>query len=141
MRKILLPLVVNLAWRVSVAQLQVDNLLCENLSNPMGVGVAQPRFSWQLSSTKRNVLQAAYEVRVAHDMSSLTKGSSLVWSSGKITSDSSVQVVYKGSPLQSGTKYFWQVRVWDNLGESSKWSEPTTFQMALLHLEDWKANW
>src|SRR5215813_767757 len=124
MRKILLPLVMSLIWGVSAAQLQVDNLLCENLSNPFGVGMSQPRFSWQLSSSKRNVLQTAYEVRVAPDMALLTKGSSLIWSSGKIDSDSSVHVGYKGSPLQSGTKYFWQVKVWDNSGESSKWSEP-----------------
>ena len=141
MRKIAFLLMISLVWHLGVAQLQVGSLLCENLSNPIGVGSSQPRFSWQLNSNKRNVMQTAYEVRVGQGMSSLAKGSSLVWSSGKIDSDSSVHVAYKGSPLQSGTKYFWQVRVWSNSGESSKWSEPATFQMALLHREDWKANW
>ena len=141
MRNIVLPFLMSLSCHISVAQLQVENLLCENLSNPRGVGSSQPRFSWQLISSKRNVLQTAYEVRVGHDMSSLAKGTSLVWNSGKIGSDSTVHVVYKGSPLQSGIQYFWQVRVWDNSGESSKWSEPATFQMALLHVDDWKANW
>ena len=141
MRKIVFLLVISLVWHIGVAQLQVGSLFCENLTNPIGVGNSQPRFSWQLNSNKRNVMQTAYEVRVGHGMSSLAKGSSLVWSSGKINSDSSVHVAYEGSPLQSGTKYFWQVRVWSNSGESSKWSEPATFQMALLHLEDWKANW
>lgn len=141
MRKIVFLLVISLVWHIGVAQLQVGSLFCENLTNPIGVGSSQPRFSWQLNSNKRNVMQTAYEVRVGHGMSSLAKGSSLVWSSGKIDSDSSVHVAYKGSPLQSGTKYFWQVRVWSNSGESSKWSEPATFQMALLRLEDWKANW
>ena len=136
-----MPFVMSLAWYISVAQLQIGSLLCENLSNPIGIGSSQPRFSWQLNSSKRSVLQMAYEVRVGRDMSSLAKGSTLDWSSGKIESDSSVHVAYKGSPLQSGTKYFWQVRVWSNSGESSKWSEPATFQMALLHLKDWKANW
>ena len=141
MKKIILPLVVSLAWHISFAQLQVDNLLCENLSNPIGVGSSQPSLSWQLRASNRNVLQTAYEIRIGRDVSSLTKGSSLVWGSGKIDSDSSVHVAYKGSPLQSGTKYFWQVRVWTNSGETSKWSEPVTFQMGLLHVEDWKANW
>src|SRR5436190_15906863 len=141
MKKIILPLVVSLAWHISFAQLQVDNLLCENLSNPIGVGSSQPSLSWQLRASNRNVLQTAYEIRIGRDVSSLTKGSSLVWGSGKIDSDSSVHVAYKGSPLQSGTKYFWQVRVWTNSGDTSKWTEPVRFQMGLLHLEDWKANW
>jgi alpha-L-rhamnosidase len=141
MRKIILLAATSLAWHIIIAQLHVSNLRCENLSNPIGVGSTQPRFSWQLNSSKRNVLQVAYEVRVGRDMSSLAKGSSLVWSSGKIDSDSTVHVAYKGSSLQSGIKYFWQVRVWDNSGKGSAWSEPATFQMALLHVEDWRANW
>jgi alpha-L-rhamnosidase len=141
MRKIILPLVMTLLGYVTTAQLEVNNLLCENVVNPLGVGTVQPRFSWQLTSSKRHTLQTAYEVRVARDESSLTKGSSLLWGSGKIDSDSSVHVVYKGSPLQSGKKYFWEVRVWSNSGESSKWSAPATFQMALMHVDDWKASW
>ena len=38
-------------------------------------------------------------------------------------------------------KYFWQVRVWDNLGRLSKWSEVAWWQMALVQTSDWKAKW
>jgi len=47
------------------AQLKVQNLLIENLVNPIGIDVQQPRFSWQLSSPKRNTLQAAYEIKLS----------------------------------------------------------------------------
>ena len=116
------------------AQLKVQNLLTENLSNPIGIDVQQPRFSWQLTSDKRNTLQTAYEIKVS-------SGKKSVWTTGKVASDQSVHVPYTGTPLQSATKYQWQVRVWDNKGEASAWSEPATFQMALLNKADWKAKW
>ena len=85
------------------AQLKVQNLLTKNLSNPVGIDSKQPRFSWQLISDKRNTLQTAYEIKVSVDKNA-------VWSSGKVSSDQSVQVPYKGSSLQSAKKYQWQVR-------------------------------
>src|SRR4030095_12092179 len=107
MKKIALPFLFFFAYKVAFSQVQVSNLLCENLSNPIGVDVTQPRLSWQLVSAKRDVMQTAYEIKV-------TSGQSVIWNSGKIISDSSVHVVYKGSPLQSGVRYAWQIRVWDN---------------------------
>ncbi len=118
----------------SFAQLTVTNLLTENRVNPIGIDAMQPRFSWQLNSDKQNVLQTAYEIKI-------TSGKNNIWSSGKVNNDSSVQVVYKGAPLESDKKYFWQVRVWDNNNEASKWSEPAFFQTALFNISDWKAKW
>src|SRR5690348_16312686 len=119
---------------LSLAQVRVTNLLCENLVNPIGIDAAQPRFSWQLASDKRNVMQTAYEIKVR-------TGKATMWSSGKVNSDSSVHVYYKGTPLQSGTKYSWQVRVWDNSGKTSEWSEQAFWQTGLLNANDWKAKW
>jgi alpha-L-rhamnosidase len=125
----------------SFGQLKVSNLLCENLSNPIGIDVTQPRFSWQLVSSKRNVMQTAYEIRMGTNASSLAKNKNITWNSGKMNSDSSVHVAYMGTALQSGTKYFWQVRVWDNSNKGSPWSEPAFWQMGLLSANDWKAKW
>ena len=123
------------------AQVKVQNLLVENLSNPIGMDNTAPGFSWQLISEKRNVIQTAYELRVGTTESMLAKSDHLEWSSGKINSDSSVHVVYKGKHLQSGKKYFWKVRVWDNEGNPSPWSGAAYWQMGLLDSSLWHAQW
>jgi alpha-L-rhamnosidase len=117
-----------------LAQVSVQNLMCENLTNPMAVDAKQPRFSWQLLSDKRNTVQSAYEIKVFLDKTA-------VWNTGKVTSDQSMNIAYAGIPLVTEKKYIWQVRVWDNSSKPSAWSEVQSFQMALLNVSDWKANW
>jgi alpha-L-rhamnosidase len=99
----------------SSAQVRVQNLLCENMVNPIGLDILNPRFSWQLITDKRNTLQTGYEIIV-----SITAGKNVkhsVWSSGKTISQQSVYVPYAGSALQPNHTYYWQVRVWDNSGK------------------------
>ena len=45
-------------------------------------------------------------------------GADLVWDSGRVTSDESIQRAYDGPPLRSGQRYHWQVRVWDGSGQA-----------------------
>src|SRR5450631_3112120 len=114
-------------------KLSAQHLLVENKENPIGIDVAYPRFSWQLISDKRNVMQTAYEIRVSDNLSDLLKNRNIIWSSGKQISDSSVHVSYEGKELQSNKKYYWEVRTWDNKGKSALWSPPAFWQMGLLN--------
>jgi alpha-L-rhamnosidase len=122
------------------AQIQVTNLLTEFLKCPVGIDSKQPRLSWQISDSERKSRQSAYEIRVAKD-SPIFSGNYLVWKSGKILSTESLHHVYAGEPLQSGEKYFWQVRVWDYICRPSMWSSVSSWQMGLLNPDDWKAKW
>ncbi|HYM94481.1 MAG TPA: family 78 glycoside hydrolase catalytic domain, partial [Chitinophagaceae bacterium] len=138
MRKYCLPfLAAQLFLIVASAQVKVENLLTENLSNPIGLDIKQPRFSWELVGDRRNVSQIAYEIKVYPS----EKSKQTVWSSGKILSGQSLQVSYAGKTLQSGQKYLWQVRIWDNSGAVSSWSEPAFFQTGFFNTTDWKAKW
>ncbi|GGH68182.1 alpha-L-rhamnosidase [Filimonas zeae] len=123
-----------------LAQVKVDRLRTENLQNPIGVDVRQPCFSWQLVSDQRNVLQGAYEIRVAADAADLAKGKSS-WTTGKVSSEQSVHIPYNGAVLVAGRRYYWQVRVWDKQGTASAWSTTAFWQMGLLQVTDWKAQW
>ena len=120
-----------------LAQVKVDGLLCENRTNPLGMDITHPRFSWKIVADKRNAMQTAYRIEVSERESF----GGQVWDSGKVPSDSSVFITYKGRPLQSGKKYFWRVRVWDNTGKASAWSSAAWWQTALFNESDWKAKW
>ncbi len=116
------------------AQLRVQKLLCENLTNPIGIDEIQPRFSWRLSGEGRNLKQTAYELKVL-------SGSKAVWNSGKVNSDQSVFVEYAGKALEAGKKYTWQVKVYDQNGKAGAWSEPAFFRMGMISKNNWKAQW
>lgn len=121
--------------------LKVSELLCENMTNPIGLDAKQPSFSWQLSGNQRGLVQTAYEIRVGHHQATLAHGKDLIWKSGRVISDQSVHVPYNGTPLSSATKYYWQVKVWDASGKASAWSDIAFWQMGLLNPSDWKAKW
>jgi alpha-L-rhamnosidase len=109
--------------------------------NPIGMDSKQPRLSWQTQSNDRSVLQSAYEIRVGKDAEALAQNHQLVWQTGKVNSNASLHHVYDGEHLKSCEKYYWQVRVWDQDGKPSGWSDVAHWQTGLLNREDWKAIW
>ncbi|MCK9618877.1 MAG: hypothetical protein M0R21_13700, partial [Lentimicrobiaceae bacterium] len=119
----------------------VSGLLCEYLSNPLGIDVASPRLTWQTHASESNFRQTAYEVRVAESPALFNQKNKLVWNSGKVMSDQSVNVEYKGRQLESKMRYYWQVRIWDNKQKPSSWSEPAWWETAMFDHALWKAEW
>ena len=123
----------------SSQDLSLYDLTCEHMKNPIGIDVLQPRLTWKIKSTGFNVMQIAYSLRVSTDQR--FSQSSLIWQSDKTASDESVLVSYRGPDLKSGQRYYWQVKIWDNKGRESKWSETAYWEMGLLSQGDWKAKW
>jgi len=123
------------------ATLTVAGLRVEYLTNPIGIDMVQPRLSWRIESNRRNTTQAAYQLQVATSEASLTRGANLLWDSGRLMSDTSVFVNYRGPPAVSRTRYYWRVRVWDNSGRESPWSAIEFWESGLLQPADWTARW
>ena len=119
----------------------VGQLTTNYKHNPIGTDVLQPQFSWKLTASERNVMQKAYELRVSVSDKDILNGKNLIWQTGKVNSDQSAHIVYKGKDLQSKQRYYWQVRIWDNYGKPSSWSEVNFWEMGLLSPNDWTAKW
>ncbi|MDO8951071.1 MAG: family 78 glycoside hydrolase catalytic domain, partial [Draconibacterium sp.] len=115
--------------------------MTEYLVNPIGIDVQKPRISWQILSDEQNVMQSAYEIRVANSPENLSRKSRLIWTTGKVTGDNSVNVEYEGPKLQSMQRVYWQVRIWDNTGKATEWSVPAFWEMGILNPGLWKASW
>ena len=124
-----------------LAQITAGGLRVEYLTNPIGVDVLQPRLSWRIATLRRNTMQAAYQIQVATSDASLARGTNLLWDSGKVSSDTSVFVEYRGPVTVSRTRYYWRVRVWDTSGRASAWSPVAFWETGLLQPADWAAQW
>jgi alpha-L-rhamnosidase len=123
----------------------VADLRCEYLENPLGIDVSQPRLSWKLLPAEpkaRGQRQTAYHILVASSQRLLAEDRADLWDSGVVASDQSVHVVYRGKQLTSrlggasrswaGSQCHWKVRVKDEKGIFSQWSESARWTMGLL---------
>lgn len=119
---------------------KIVGLSCELLTDPQGIDVRQPRLSWLLEGKKRGLRQTAYQVQVASSPEALVQGKADYWDSGKVSSDSSVYIVYRGKALRSRDHCYWRVKVSSTDGET-EWSETASWSIGLLHYNDWKGRW
>ena len=118
----------------------IEHLICEYRTNPLGIDVQYPRLGWQMQTERLGARQTAYQVRVASTLEGLRQGKADLWDSGKVESDQSVQVIYAGKSLKSRQRAYWQVTVWDETGNALK-SDIAWFEMGLLHSQEWQAQW
>jgi alpha-L-rhamnosidase len=122
---------------------QPAHLRLQSLSDPIGVTVPSPRFSWWLAASNtscQNMRQVAYRIVVTTSAASLVRGETL-WDSGKILSSCHTDVTYSGVPLTSSTLYFWRVETWDNRNIQGFWSTIEHWTTGLMRAEDWHASW
>ncbi len=119
----------------------IHNLRTEYKRNPLGLGTKKPRLSWELNTEKRAALQVAYHVRCAKTIFDLEHDENLLWDTGRVESEQSLQIEYDGKELGSGDRVYWMLKVWSNHGEESGWTKPEWFEIGLLHESDWKAQW
>ncbi|RCX13884.1 alpha-L-rhamnosidase [Anaerobacterium chartisolvens] len=112
--------------------LKVKSLKVENQNYPMGMDCTKPRFSWELASDGKNIVQTAYNLIVINE-----EGKRIA-DTGKIDSDESIEVTIADLKLEPMTGYMVQVTVWDNEGNQAVTEggfETGRFETA------WKASW
>ncbi len=128
--------------RTYSSPLSIENMKCEYRNNPLDIDILFPRLSWQIDANGiRGEKQTAYRIMVASSRDKLTEGKADLWDSGRVQSDQSINVSYKGRSLETGMHCFWKVMIWDKEGKPANWSKPASWSMGLLDTADWKAQW
>ncbi|MBC7078420.1 MAG: hypothetical protein H5T92_08970, partial [Synergistales bacterium] len=140
-----LIIVFGLATSLKSAEMQspaqVKSLRCEYRVNPLGIGTRKPRLSWIIEDNRYGAAQSAYQILVASSPELLAQDKADLWDSGKVESSEMNQIEYAGKPLQSRQTCYWKVRIWDQQGQVSQWSEPAMWSMGLLEESDKVARW
>lgn len=127
-----LSVIMGVASYGASSSLQVKRLLCENLSQPLGIDNLTPHFSWQIASQVAGARQSDYELQVASDSAALERGEADLWSTGRVAGADQVMVPYAGTALLQRQLCYWRVRVWDGDGHPSAWSAIARFSIGLL---------
>jgi alpha-L-rhamnosidase len=138
MKKILFIIVLFLLSidNISSANIfQLRNLMTEYASQPLGIDVIQPRFSWQMDAGKMHACsQSAYAITVTDE------AGNIVWNTGKVNSDNAVNIAYEGKPLRPSTRYSWKLNVWNDKGIESQ--TESWFETGLMGNDSWDgAKW
>lgn len=114
----------------------ITNLKTEYATEPLGIDVKAPRFSWNMLSDRMGASQIAYQILVADEKGKVT------WNSGRVKSDIALNIRYEGIALQARTRYQWHLTVWDD--KNKKLNASSWFETGLMNtnIEAWKgAKW
>lgn len=115
-------------------------LRCEYLVNPLGIDAPSPRLTWRMADDRAGARQTASQIIVGTDSAEVAVGKANKWNSGKILSGVCL-VNYRGESLQSFTKYFWRVIIWDKDNKISNNGEIATFETGMMNSRNWKGSW
>src|SRR6202035_3123805 len=102
---------------------------------------SHPRLSWRLESTTRNLRQSAYRIMVASSENTLRAGMGDLWDSGRVNSARTLGIPYEGRGLAPRQRCWWQVEVWTNQSSASAQSASSWWEMGLIELNEWTAEW
>src|SRR5574344_1118519 len=91
--------------QVATAGVKVVEPKVEMLTNPVGIDSKAPRFSWEIVSSQKSVMQTGYRILVASSEANLKKNLGDIWDSGLKISDASNYIDFGGTALVSKNCY------------------------------------
>ena len=116
------------------ATLPVD-LKCDFRTDPLAVARPDPMLSWRLDGDRRGLAQQAYRIQAASSVALLDQPDH--WDSGWVDGPRSTAIPYAGKPVAVKQALHWRVRVRDEQGNLTPWSEPAVFTGGLREESDW----
>lgn len=118
-----------LCTRAASAQ-SATRLRVEYLDAPITIDEPLPRFSFALSHPDRGVTLQSYQITVT-DVSPVSSAQ-LMWDSGRVVANSSLNIEYRGIKLTSDSDYAWTATWWSNSSSAPSSTARSTFSTALL---------
>ncbi len=99
--------------------MKIYDFRIEYRTNPEGLVVKQPRFSWKIASEEKNVVQTSWHLTVVCE-------GNTVWDSGVVSSSQSVLIPYGGKNLDEEKKYEVTLQIEDHYGNQAQASASFT---------------
>lgn len=101
----------------------------EYMENPVGIDSRTQLLQWQCTGCRK---QSAFQIM-------LYRNGELLSDTGKVNSDSMQYLVQE--LLRSRDRVEWKIRLWDENDMEGEWSPLFRYEMGLLEMSDWKAEW
>lgn len=95
---------------------------------------SMPVVGWAINSDRKNVEQTSWQLQLSRDAAF----SQIVFDSGKVADDRSQNITLSGIELAPSVWYFVRVKISDNHGQQSDWSEAAGF-ISGLPGDQWQA--
>ena len=115
-----------------MGNLELSRIRVEHMTEPIGLDVSEPRFSWVLQNTAENdVYQQSYRICIR-------KEEEIVADTGEIASDESIEVTVEGFQPEPKTSYTVLIYVTDDHGNTA--DGKTAFETGFMGTE-WETFW
>lgn len=123
----------------SAQSVQIYDLSCEYLVNPLGIDSESPRFRWRINLVSQTAKAVSWQLMLSKDSAALAEGRSVLWGTTMRT-DAAQSAVYDGPALEPFTRYFWRVHIIDESGLSCL-SPVNWFETGFMQRAPWHGQW
>ncbi|MCR5092767.1 MAG: hypothetical protein K6B72_02220, partial [Lachnospiraceae bacterium] len=103
---------------------KITDFLVDHRKDPICVTPEHLTFAWKMAGDGYGLSQSAYRIVVSDEADG-----QLIWDSGKVSSDSSLEIPYEGEALKARNRYRADLSVWDQDGTELPHAE-ASFEMA-----------
>ncbi|HHV11077.1 MAG TPA: family 78 glycoside hydrolase catalytic domain [Clostridiales bacterium] len=106
----------------------------EGMQYPIGIDQRAPVFHYRAEAKTGGKSISAYQIQVTGE------DGQIAWDSGRTETDGTPYIVYAGEDLKAKTLYSVKLKLWDELGNESGFSEPCSFETGFFDTQ-WQAEW
>lgn len=120
-----------------ISSVKVSGQYCNYEVSPEGVYPSQPCLSWDLVSSHKGSEQKEYRLLISDNPKQLAEGDGNIYDSHWVNDRAKQAVLPQSVLLKSGKRYYWKVKIRDEKGALSEWSQTDSFVTSLRDTKEW----